>query len=118
MRRVMNVKKNAGSLEIGGLVLILLAVLGSGCGKSGSSEPIQTPGICSACQHEAKITVGEDPVSEKWPKECPKCNKDHFYLAMTCVFCKKSYPMKDPNAEKIGMPKACPHCKRDFPRGT
>ena len=74
----------------------------------------ELPAVCAQCGFAGKAQVGSTPTSEQWPRPCPKCGRNAFYLAVPCPFCRKPIPMKDPAADKIGRPAVCPSCGKPF----
>ena len=89
-----------------GIALWWLLVLRSG------DELTVVPAVCTECDAEQTVEVGEAPGLEEWPRECAKCGAKNLYMAKDCPNCGRLIPYKDPEAEKFGIPELCPFCNQ------
>ncbi len=76
------------------------------------AERAEKPAVCTQCDYQGMITVGDAPGQDPWPQECPKCRTKHLYMSVTCPHCLKPIPQKDSNGEGFGQPTVCPACKQ------
>ena len=99
---------------IGAAVIIVALIIR--CATTPESEPaVEMAVVCADCGYTGVMVVGNTPSLEPWPRTCPSCGKETLYLAgRRCKFCKKVVPLKDPQADRYGVPEQCPWCKKGY----
>jgi hypothetical protein len=111
---------NNKALRLTAAALIMAAIAGAmwWAGARRAEAGIDTPAMCILCHTETTVKVGDTPGDEVWPRTCARCGQKGVYLYLRCSACGKTFPLKDPAAERFGYPSQCPHCRHEGVRGT